>query len=101
MGAFITAYARDKTIRTSLEAAVVLKASGEEYAFLKSIENELATVFIVSSVSVVEADVTELEVVVSKANGEKCERCWAFSETVGSDANHPTLCKRCADILNG
>ena len=92
---------KDKTIRTSLEAAVTLKAAGEEYDFIKSIENELTTVFIVSKVTVENADVAELTVEVVKAGGEKCERCWAFSETVGECAEHPTLCKRCADILNG
>ena len=92
---------KDKTIRTSLEASVLLKATGEEYDFLNSIENDLATVFIVSNVTVENADVAELTVEVSKAVGEKCERCWAYSETVGSDSAHPTLCKRCADILNG
>lgn len=91
---------KDKTIRTSLEAEITLNASGEEYEFIKSIENELTTVFIVSKVNVNEADVAELTVDVKKASGEKCERCWAFSETVGTDNNHPTLCKRCADILN-
>ncbi len=92
---------KEKTIRTSLEAAVTLKASGEEYDFLKSIENELSTVFIVSQVIVENADVSELVVEVDKADGDKCERCWAYSKSVGSDSNHPTLCKRCADILNG
>ncbi len=92
---------KDKTIRSSLEASVLLKADGEEYDFLKSIESELSTIFIVSAVTVEKADVNELTVEVSKAQGEKCERCWAFSETVGNDSTHPTLCKRCADILNG
>ena len=92
---------KDKTIRTSLEASVTLKANGEELEFLRNVESDLATVLIVSNVCVVEANVTELTVEVAKACGEKCERCWAFSETVGTDSNHPTLCKRCADILNG
>ena len=91
---------KDKTIRTSLEAAVTLKASGEEYEFINSIKDELATIFIASQVVVENADVSELTVEVAKASGEKCERCWAFSETVGTDTVHPTICKRCADILN-
>lgn len=92
---------KDKTIRSSLEASVTLKASGEELDFLKSVDSELATILIVSQVSVVESDAAELEVEVAKANGEKCERCWAFSETVGTDSEHPTICKRCAEILKG
>ena len=92
---------KDKTIRSSLEANVTLKASGEELDFLKSVESELATILIVSQVGIVESDAAELEVEVAKANGEKCERCWAFSETVGTDSEHPTICKRCAEILKG
>ncbi len=91
---------KEKTIRSSLEAAITLRASGEEYDFLKSIEDELTTIFIVSQVDIVNCDAAELTVEVSKAKGEKCERCWSISESVGDDATHPTLCKRCADILN-
>jgi isoleucyl-tRNA synthetase len=91
----------EKIIKTSLESKVTLKANKEEYDFLKSIESELATIFIVSQVVVEQADVAELTVEVTKASGEKCERCWAYSETVGTDSAHQTLCKRCADILNG
>ena len=41
----------------------------------------------------------ELEIAVDKAIGEKCERCWIISETVGTDSEHPHLCKRCCSIL--
>ena len=37
--------------------------------------------------------------VVEKADGEKCERCWTISETVGTSEKHPTLCKRCAEVV--
>ena len=36
---------------------------------------------------------------VDKADGEKCERCWSYSESVGQNEKHPTLCSRCADII--
>ena len=42
---------------------------------------------------------TTYEVV--KAQGEKCERCWCFSKYVGTNHAHPTLCKRCADVIEG
>ncbi|HVQ77925.1 MAG TPA: isoleucine--tRNA ligase [Candidatus Binatia bacterium] len=29
----------------------------------------------------------------------KCERCWTWSERVGVDPDHPTLCDRCAPIV--
>lgn len=90
---------KDKVVKTSLETCVTLKASGEEYRFIESVLCELKAVFIVSDVKLVEAD-GELAVEVEKAQGEKCERCWCYSETVGSDQEHPTLCARCAAILN-
>ena len=33
---------------------------------------------------------------VEKADGEKCERCWMYSRSVGKNALYPTLCERCA-----
>ena len=90
---------KDKTVKSSLETCVTLKASGDEYEFIKSILPELKTVFIVSDVKLVENS-GELEVEVAKAEGDKCERCWCYSTTVGSSAEHPTLCARCAAILS-
>ncbi|WP_316632013.1 isoleucine--tRNA ligase [uncultured Ruminococcus sp.] len=89
---------KEKVVKSSLETCVTLKTSGEEYDFIEKVLPELKSVFIVSEVKLEKAD-GELEVEVTKAEGEKCERCWAYSTTVGSDAEHPTLCARCAAIL--
>ena len=40
-----------------------------------------------------------LTVEIREATGEKCERCWMHSPTVGADADHPTLCARCAAVV--
>ena len=40
-----------------------------------------------------------LAVGVRKAGGDKCERCWMYSEELGTDADHPTLCPRCAAVM--
>jgi isoleucyl-tRNA synthetase len=90
---------KDKVVKTSLETCVILKASGDDYAFIGSVLPELKAAFIVSDVQLVENN-GELAVEIKKAEGEKCERCWAYSETVGDCAEHPTLCARCAAILN-
>ena len=39
---------------------------------------------------------SEAAVEVRKAEGGKCERCWKVLGSVGSDAEHSTLCPRCA-----
>ncbi len=97
---------KQKVIGKSLEAKVTLGCEGELHDFLKSVEKELTTAFIVSAVEIVNTpsgdfagDVEGLKVTISKADGEKCERCWTFSNTVGQDIEHPTLCSRCAAII--
>ncbi|MCD7723299.1 MAG: isoleucine--tRNA ligase [Clostridiales bacterium] len=95
----------EKKIGKSLEAAVTLGADGELYEFLAPIKEQLAEVFITSSVEVTKekagyrGDVDGLFVSISNAAGEKCERCWKFSTTVGSCAEHPQLCQRCAGVI--
>ncbi|WP_312642445.1 isoleucine--tRNA ligase [Hydrogenoanaerobacterium sp.] len=95
-----------KEIGKSLEAKVVLHCDGELYDFLSSVRDELATAFIVSSVELVKdlqgefvSEVEGLKISVTLAEGEKCERCWIYSETVGKCAEHPALCARCASVL--
>lgn len=38
-------------------------------------------------------------IVVSKADGQKCDRCWKYTEDVGNDRHHSTVCARCSDVL--
>jgi isoleucyl-tRNA synthetase len=88
----------NKIIGHSLNAKVTIEASGEEYKFIKSVEDELQTVFIVSKVDIIEKT-SDTKIKVEQAEGEKCERCWMYSKTVGTIEGHPTICKRCADNL--
>ncbi len=90
---------KNKKLKASLEAKVTIRAKGEEYAFLQTALPELAAAFIVSEVLIEEGDSDEMEVIVAHADGEKCERCWMFSRSVGEDALHPTLCARCAAVM--
>jgi len=45
------------------------------------------------------SDLPALGVVVSKADGAKCDRCWKILPEVGSLAKHPDLCRRCHDVV--
>jgi len=96
----------DKLIGKALEAKVTLHCGDELYGFLSPLSADLKMVFIVSQVvleqggeSAYQGAVEGLGVTVSKADGEKCERCWAYTNDVGSDSKHPTLCARCAAIV--
>ena len=35
-----------------------------------------------------------------KSTGQKCVRCWNYSDDLASDDKHPELCKRCTDIVS-
>lgn len=89
---------KEKTIKGSLEAKVTLSASGEKLEFLKKAEPELTDAFIVSAIEIIDNN-GELEISVEKAEGEKCERCWTISKTVGQSAEHPTICAHCCENL--
>ena len=43
----------------------------------------------------------ELEIEVTKADGQKCERCWHWEIDVGAHPEHPTLCGRCVEAVKG
>ncbi len=97
----------DKVIGSSLESKITLftKDAGLN-AFISENIDSLAEIFITSAVELVAdgkgayvAEDIDLSVNVEKADGEKCERCWSFSKTVGEDSDHPTLCKRCRNII--
>ncbi len=90
---------KEKLIKASLEASVTLSAKGNEYDFINAVKDELAAAFIVSEVKLDDNTDGDLKVTVAKAQGEKCERCWAYSETVGSCSEHPTICARCAEVI--
>ncbi len=89
---------RDKTVGHSLDAALMITADTEAYSLLSSIKDDLAKLFIVSQVNLTEDSATTgIAVAVAPAKGEKCSRCWMYSESVG--VNHPELCDRCAGVL--
>ncbi|MFJ8066188.1 isoleucine--tRNA ligase [Psychrobacillus sp. NPDC096426] len=94
-----------KTIGKSLEAKVTLYVKDEYKSLFETNALDFAQLFIVSQFELVEAAaenslvLEHASVLVEKADGEKCERCWTISETVGTNEKHATLCTRCADVV--
>ncbi len=98
----------EKLIGKSLDAAVVIYTDNDEiYGLLSDFDRELKTVYIVSSAKVVKGAAPEgafketesgIAVVVSPASGEKCDRCWMYSDEVVKDGEG-VLCPRCAAIV--
>ena len=91
-----------KTIGHSLNAKVTIYAEDKQYEFIKENLELLQTVFIVSALEAQEnarKDEVKLGVKVEQAPGEKCDRCWMYSETVGQDKENPTICHRCSENI--
>jgi isoleucyl-tRNA synthetase len=97
-----------KAIGKPLEAAVTLWCQEPAvYQDLSAKADLLRTLFIVSQVEIKQgqggqpcAKTAGVGCQAQPAEGEKCERCWMHSHTVGQDAAHPTLCARCAAVVS-
>ncbi|ATB30341.1 isoleucine--tRNA ligase [Melittangium boletus] len=100
---------REKMIGSSLEARVVLSASGKARDFLQANAAELPGLFIVSQVDLADgagekARALDLAQVLGEdvkaevlpARGAKCPRCWTYAETVAAGA---PVCGKCQDAL--
>jgi len=97
----------DKKVGSSLEVAVYIKSENNT-SVLKSNQDDLCDIFITS-----QAYITDIKphkvlheykedgytVWVTKAEGEKCERCWKYRK-LGEHAGHETICSDCFDAIS-
>ncbi len=101
---------RDKIIGHSLEAEVVVGCEGELADFIKQEWDLLKEIAIISAMTeknaeesyenvYVSEEVEGLTIAVKLAAGQKCERCWIRSTTVGESAEHPEICDRCVTVV--
>jgi isoleucyl-tRNA synthetase len=99
---------KEKIIGHSLDARITIAVPEKMHALFAQHLEDLRALLIVSQLQLAdEKEITKsyqseeikgLFVGVEKARGVKCERCWIYEESVGSDAKHPTVCGRC--LLN-
>jgi isoleucyl-tRNA synthetase len=92
-----------KLIGGSLEAQVSISAPHALMPVLERHREHLRYLFIVSAVDFQEVPggdgAAALAVRVTKAAGQKCERCWNYSLHVGENPEYPTICERCSEAL--
>nr|WP_276541800.1 isoleucine--tRNA ligase [Bacillus infantis] len=98
----------EKVIGKSLTAKITLYPTAETRSLLDSIKEDVKQLFIVSGFEIGgeygEAPEKALKldkaaILVAKAEGETCERCWTVTPEVGTDSDHPSLCPRCASVV--
>jgi isoleucyl-tRNA synthetase len=100
----------DRFIGNSLEARVTLYADNKQYNTLLEQKHFLPALFIVSGVQIQKnstapddsyksTEISGLSIVVQKAAGLKCQRCWNWSSQVGTFEEFPEVCERCYEVL--
>jgi isoleucyl-tRNA synthetase len=81
-------------VGASLQAEVELRAEGQDYEWLASLENELKFLLITSAAQVRQGN---FSVDVKPSTRTKCDRCWHYTP----DVNEEGLCARCRSNLRG
>ncbi|HHQ69284.1 MAG TPA: isoleucine--tRNA ligase, partial [Halothiobacillaceae bacterium] len=104
----------EKRIKANLSAQVTIYADQKIRNLLAELGDELRFLLIVSDANVATldarpADLAEEEieglgymaVSIAAADAPKCARCWHHRPDVGSHSQHPTLCGRCIENIDG
>ena len=84
-----------KFIGAPLEARVRIAAGGDLLPLLQRYSSELPGLFIVSEVVLEPGE----GITVERAPGTKCERCWKYTQDVGSDSELRGVCAACASAI--
>ena len=118
---------KDKIIGKSLEAKIVIPYTGKSeqfnslsfaqgnFQFLKELLNisqliiwqsdsspvptEAEALFSNDELNAIYSSREGFRVKVSKADGQRCERCWHWETDIGQNAEHPTICGRCIEAV--
>ncbi|MDH3388415.1 MAG: class I tRNA ligase family protein, partial [Gammaproteobacteria bacterium] len=104
---------QDGKIGSSLDAEITIHAEQVLIDQLQGISDELHFVMITSSAKLAPLDAADADAAVTLRGGnrilvraepsqfQKCVRCWHHREDVGSHADHPELCGRCIENVDG
>jgi isoleucyl-tRNA synthetase len=99
-----------KHITSSQETWISIGAYGKLLENLQGQSEELRTLAqvakldfrtITGTMTVVPQQIEGLVIQVQPAPGEKCVRCWFHYPGVGEDPEHPQVCARCRQVLEG
>ena len=90
---------QSKLIGKALEAKVLLKCDADLVRVVSPNQDALRELLNVSQLTVEQGTSGTTEIVVSQADGQKCERCWHWEMDVGTTAEHPTICRRCVQAI--
>jgi len=88
-----------KIIGSSLDSRVEIRANADLIGSIRKLEDPEGF-FIVSQLALAEvSNDAPQEILVSRAEGQKCPRCWIWSKDIGLNQRYPEVCPRCASVL--
>ncbi len=92
---------QEKKIASNQQASVTINCSDEN---LLPVLNDFgleqfAALCIASEVKLERTD-GQTTVTAQKSSHRKCQRCWNYWPSVGSDEKYSDLCKRCVDVVS-
>ncbi len=91
--------AREKDlIHDSLEAKIIIRVKSDKFDFYNKYKDILKEIFVVSQIEIVSSD-EKMEIIVERAKGKKCLRCWNYDELTGTISLNEEICPRCYSIL--
>ena len=90
---------RRKQIGKALEAKLTFAGSSPALTAAQAHLESLRELLNVSQLEIQPGGEGAVDVSVSKAAGQKCERCWHWETDVGSHPEHPTICARCVKAV--
>ena len=100
---------KNKVLGNSLDASVDISPPADLRPFLEAHREDIMALSIVSQLNIVSrgeirepcysSEFDGLIIGVTRARGQKCSRCWVYSESVGQDIEHPDICDRCRQTL--
>ncbi|MHC1767616.1 MAG: isoleucine--tRNA ligase [Verrucomicrobiia bacterium] len=93
-----------KLIGKALDAQVEIQVPQNVRAALERQTAPLRELLNVSQLRIVDQpgaseDAAAIKVLVLKADGTKCGRCWHWETDVGTNPEHPSICGRCAEAV--
>ena len=89
-----------KEIGKSLDGKAAVNGSGPLYMDGKIHQEALRELLNLSQLEIHANGDPNVAIIITKAAGQKCERCWHWETDVGTNTEHPTLCARCVEAVN-
>jgi isoleucyl-tRNA synthetase len=90
---------KDKIIGSNQESTVTIRCGADDAAALEKFGLKNFAALCIVSVVNLEKSEGPTQVIAQKSPHAKCQRCWNWWPSVGSDPQHPDVCQRCAATL--